>query len=73
MHYYRMVAEGVVMKDRFDAKAHEKVIARLKRMTPKQLAQTLVDAGIVTKSGKLTKPYREMTGPSRGPRVKPAG
>lgn len=33
---------------------------RLDKMTREEKLQTFVDAGILTKKGKLTKPYREM-------------
>lgn len=39
-------------------------IARVKAMTPTQRRQSLIDAGILTKQGNYTKPYRE-SGSSR--------
>jgi hypothetical protein len=42
-----------------NAAAHAKVMARLSNATPEELVQGLVRAGIVTKSGRFTAPYRE--------------
>ena len=41
-----------------NAEAHGKVMRRLKRMTTRQLRQTLIDAGICTPDGELTEHYR---------------
>jgi hypothetical protein len=40
------------------AEAHERAIQRVRKMTPTQQRATLVEAGIYTKDGKLTAPYR---------------
>lgn len=40
------------------AATSRKILAELDRMSPNQFKQTLVRAGILTKQGKLTKPYR---------------
>lgn len=34
--------------------------ARLKAMTPEERVGTLVDAGILTRGGRLTKPYKNL-------------
>lgn len=39
-------------------KEHRALIAELARMSPEELFQTLVDAGIYTRDRKLTKAYR---------------
>lgn len=40
------------------AEAHRELLQELARMSPEELFQTLVDAGIYTKDRKLTKAYR---------------
>lgn len=40
------------------AAAHERLLARLAKMSAEEIFQTMIDAGIYTKDGKLTKPYR---------------
>ena len=42
-----------------NAAAHAKVMARLRSATPEERVQSLIRAGILTKSGKFTAPYRE--------------
>lgn len=42
-----------------NAAAHAKVMARLRNATPEERVQSLIRAGILTKSGKFTAPYRE--------------
>jgi hypothetical protein len=38
--------------------AADRVIARLKAMSPTELRQTFIDSGIIDENGKLTEPYR---------------
>jgi C-terminal processing protease CtpA/Prc len=40
-----------------NAEVHERIMAKLKRMTPHEIFLTLVDAGIYTPEGKLTERY----------------
>lgn len=40
------------------AEVTRKVLAKLRKMSKAESLKTFVDAGIVTKGGKLTKPYR---------------
>jgi|GEM_PF-2881041 len=45
---------GVLTQAQLDS-----VLAHVKAMTPEQWTQSFKDAGILTKSGKLAKPYRD--------------
>jgi hypothetical protein len=45
-------------------KARRAVLADMRKMTSKQLFDLAVRAGIYTRQGKLTRPYRDDTGPS---------
>jgi hypothetical protein len=47
----------VVRSPQENAKAHARVMARLRKMTPAQIFETLIRSGIYTRSGKLKKPY----------------
>lgn len=48
----------------------ERSIARVKAMTPAEFRQSMVDAGILTKKGNYTKPYRILgQSVSRAPRA----
>jgi roadblock/LC7 domain-containing protein len=40
-----------------NAKVHKKIMAKLKKMSSKEIFQTAVEAGIYTPDGKLTKHY----------------
>lgn len=42
-----------------NAKPHARLMAELRAMTPDELFQTLVDAGIYTPDGQLTEHYRD--------------
>lgn len=42
-------------------KSHEATVKRLRRMTPKEAFKLAVDAGIYTKEGKFTTPYRSLS------------
>jgi hypothetical protein len=42
-----------------NAAAHAKVMARLRSATPEERVQSLIRAGILTKSGRFAAPYRE--------------
>ena len=44
----------------------ERSVARVKAMTPAQFRQSMVDAGILTKKGNYTKPYRVLAKASAG-------
>jgi hypothetical protein len=41
-----------------NAEAHAKVMEDLRRRSPRQVFETLVEAGIYTPNGELTAPYR---------------
>lgn len=41
------------------AEHSDRVIAKLRAMSPEELRQTFVDAGIYDESGNMTEPYRE--------------
>jgi hypothetical protein len=41
-----------------NAEVHKKIMARLRAMSSREVVQTLVDAGVLTKSLKIAKPYR---------------
>ena len=43
-----------------EAEAHDRARARVERMSPEEALETFVKSGIVAKSGKLTKNYREL-------------
>jgi uncharacterized membrane protein len=43
-----------------EIKALKAVTRSLKAMTPEEGRASLIDAGIITKTGRLTKPYREL-------------
>ena len=47
--------------------AHDRLMKRLKAMTQDERRQSLIDAGILTKTGKLAKKYA----PSKPPAAKP--
>lgn len=47
-----------------ETRRRRRVLAELQRMTPQQLFELAVKAGIYTKSGKLTKHYRDDGEPS---------
>ena len=40
-----------------NAEVHKRLMARLRKMTPKELFQTIVDAGIYKPNGELAEPY----------------
>lgn len=40
------------------AAAHERLLARLAKMSAEEIFQTMIDAGIYTRDRKLTKAYR---------------
>ncbi len=40
-----------------NARAHAAFMKRMAKMTPHEIFQTMVEAGVYTKSGKLTKRY----------------
>lgn len=40
-----------------NAEPHKRLMKRLRKMTPDEFFKTLVDAGIYTKTGRLTKRY----------------
>jgi hypothetical protein len=48
-----------------NAKVHARIMRKLARMTPEEIFQTSVDAGIYTKAGKLTKHYAPRPSDSR--------
>lgn len=58
--------KAVAGRERLDpaTKARRAVLADMRKMTSKQLFDLAVRAGIYTKQGKLTRPYRDDTGPS---------
>ena len=39
---------------------HRRLMERLRSMSPEEVFQTLVDAGIYTPDGELTSPYRDL-------------
>lgn len=39
---------------------YAKLVRQMRRRNSQQIFQSLVDAGIYTKAGRLTKPYREL-------------
>ena len=41
-----------------DSKTSKRVVARVQAMTAEEFRSSLLSAGIITKSGKLAKPYR---------------
>jgi hypothetical protein len=43
---------------------HRKVLAKMGKMSPRELFDLAVRAGIYTENGKLTRPYRDDAGPS---------
>ena len=47
-----------------ETRRRRRVLAKMQRMTPDQLFQLAVRAGIYTKDGKLTPPYRDDAAPS---------
>jgi hypothetical protein len=42
------------------AAAHARFMARIRNATPEERRDSLVRAGIITKSGRFTAPYREL-------------
>jgi len=46
------------------SEVRRKVLAKMGRMSPSELFDLAVRAGIYTEKGKLTRPYRDDTGPS---------
>lgn len=46
------------------AKVRRTVLAKMGKMSPRELFRLAVKAGIYTQSGKLTPPYRDDAGPS---------
>jgi hypothetical protein len=53
----------VVLPPHKNAKTHKKVMAELRGMTPEERFQTLVDAGIYDKKGRLRPPYADERAP----------
>jgi len=51
-------ATDFVLPPHSNAKAHEKVMTMLKTMTPQQVFELAVEAGIYTSDGKLTEHYQ---------------
>lgn len=49
---------GFVPPPHINAKAHAKVMERMKNITSSEFLELLVDAGICTPDGKLTEHYR---------------
>jgi len=47
-----------------ETRARRRVLAKMRAMTPAEFFAAAVRAGIYTKSGKLTKPYRDDENPS---------
>jgi hypothetical protein len=48
---------GFTPKPHANAEPHKRLMVRLRKMTPEELFQSAVEAGIYTKKGKLTKRY----------------
>lgn len=59
-------AAGSFVPPHANAETHVRVMRALSKATPKQLVQSLVDAGIVNSKGKLTAPYRAGKVPQNG-------
>jgi hypothetical protein len=55
-----------------NAAAHARFMERMRDATPEQMRESLVQAGIVTKSGRFTAPYREFEALLTPIRPKPA-
>lgn len=53
-----------------NAEVHKHVMAELARMTPEQVFQSAVKAGIYAEDGELTKPYRNGESAKPGSRQK---
>lgn len=50
---------GFTLPPHANAKVHARIMADLERMTPEQIFQTAVRAGIYTPDGRLTEHYRD--------------
>jgi hypothetical protein len=48
---------GFVPPPHANAAVHKKIMQDLRRMTPKEVLQVAIEAGIYTPDGKLTEPY----------------
>jgi hypothetical protein len=59
-------SKAAAVEDTLDSRtnARRAVLAEMRKMTPKQLFEIAVRAGIYTKRGRLTSPYRDDTAPS---------
>ena len=54
-----------------NAEAHARFVAEMAKMTPKEIFQTIVDAGIYTPDGELAEPYRIPESAPPSPSKKP--
>lgn len=43
-----------------NARVHRRIMAKLKTMSSEEMLQTFIDAGILTKDQKFTKPYKDL-------------
>lgn len=42
------------------AVAHRRFLARMRKATPEEVLESFVRAGILTKTGRFTRPYKEL-------------
>ena len=50
---------GFTPRPHANAKAHKRLMDRLRKMTAEEIFKSAVEAGIYTEKGNLTKPYSE--------------